>query len=63
MTDEMLDLARRNATVAGVANVEFLRGNLEDLPLADASVDVVISNCVINLSGDEPRFSPRPPAS
>jgi ubiquinone/menaquinone biosynthesis C-methylase UbiE len=55
MTDEMLELARRNATEAGVANVEFLKGYLEELPLPDASVDVVISNCVINLSGDKPR--------
>ena len=53
MTDEMLDLARRNAAEAGVENVEFLKGYLEDLPLPDASVDVVISNCVINLSGDK----------
>ena len=55
MTDEMLDLARRNASEAGVDNVEFVKGYLEDLPLEDASVDVVISNCVINLSGDKPR--------
>jgi ubiquinone/menaquinone biosynthesis C-methylase UbiE len=55
MTDEMLDLARRNAAEAGVSNVEFLKGYLEELPLPDASVDVVISNCVINLSGDKPR--------
>jgi ubiquinone/menaquinone biosynthesis C-methylase UbiE len=54
MTDEMLDLARRNASEAGIANVEFLKGYLEQLPLPDASVDVVISNCVINLSGDKP---------
>jgi arsenite methyltransferase len=53
MTDEMLDLARRNATDAGLENVEFVKGYLEDLPLADESVDVVISNCVINLSGDK----------
>jgi SAM-dependent methyltransferase len=53
MTDEMLDLARRNATEAGIDNVEFLKGYLEALPLADASVDVVISNCVINLSADK----------
>jgi arsenite methyltransferase len=53
MTDEMLALARRNAADAGVANVEFLKGYLEELPLPDASVDVVISNCVINLSGDK----------
>src|ERR1700730_3506528 len=55
MTDEMLVLARANATEAGVENVEFVKGYLEDMPLADASVDVVISNCVINLSGDKPR--------
>jgi SAM-dependent methyltransferase len=53
MTDEMLDLARRNAADAGIDNVEFLKGYLEDLPLADASVDVIISNCVINLAGDK----------
>jgi arsenite methyltransferase len=53
MTDEMLDLARVNAREAGVENVEFVKGYLEDLPLPDASVDVVISNCVINLSGDK----------
>ena len=53
MTDEMLDLARRNAADAGVANVEFHKGYIEDIPLPDASVDVVISNCVINLSGDK----------
>ena len=55
MTDEMLELARSNAAQAGVGNVEFLRGYLEDIPLADGTVDVVISNCVINLSGDKPR--------
>jgi ubiquinone/menaquinone biosynthesis C-methylase UbiE len=54
MTDEMLDLARANAADAGVENVEFLKGYIEELPLADASVDVVISNCVINLSADKP---------
>ncbi|GEL17083.1 arsenite methyltransferase [Pseudonocardia asaccharolytica] len=54
MTPEMLDLARRNAAAAGVGNVEFLQGYLEDLPLPDASVDVVISNCVINLAADKP---------
>jgi arsenite methyltransferase len=53
MTDEMLDLARRNATDAGVTNVEFHKGYIEEIPLPDASVDVVISNCVINLSGDK----------
>ena len=54
MTDEMLALARDNAAQAGVENVEFLKGYIEEMPLADASVDVVISNCVINLSGDKP---------
>ncbi|HEX5729494.1 arsenite methyltransferase, partial [Microbacterium sp.] len=53
MTDEMLDLARTNAAEAGATNVEFLKGTIENLPLPDASVDVVISNCVINLSGDK----------
>jgi arsenite methyltransferase len=55
MTDEMLGLAWANATAAGIDNAEFVKGYLEDLPLADASVDVVISNCVINLSADKPR--------
>ncbi len=55
MTDEMLELARTNAEEAGVENVEFVKGYLEDMPLADESVDVVISNCVINLSGDKPK--------
>jgi SAM-dependent methyltransferase len=55
MTDEMLALARANAIEAGVENVEFVKGYLEEMPLADASVDVVISNCVINLSGDKPK--------
>ena len=55
MTDEMLDLARTNARKAGVTNVEFVKGYLEDMPLPDASVDVVLSNCVINLSGDKPK--------
>ena len=54
MTDEMLELARANAAAAGIANAEFIKGFLEALPLADAKVDVVISNCVINLSGDKP---------
>jgi ubiquinone/menaquinone biosynthesis C-methylase UbiE len=54
MTDEMLELARRNAADAGATNVEFRRGTIEDLPLDDASVDVVISNCVINLAADKP---------
>ena len=55
MTDEMLALARANAAEAGVQNVEFVKGYLEEMPLADESVDVVISNCVINLSGDKPQ--------
>jgi arsenite methyltransferase len=55
MTDEMLDLARANAAQAGTANVEFLKGTIEDIPLPDESVDVVISNCVINLSVDKPK--------
>jgi SAM-dependent methyltransferase len=55
MTNEMLELARANAAKAGITNVEFLKGYMEDVPLADASVDVVISNCVINLSIDKPR--------
>ena len=55
MTDEMLDLARANGAEAGVENVEFLKGYLEDMPLPDETVDVVISNCVINLSGDKPQ--------
>jgi SAM-dependent methyltransferase len=53
MTDDMLALARRNAAEAGVRNVEFLRGRIEDIPLPSSTVDVVISNCVINLSGDK----------
>jgi arsenite methyltransferase len=53
MTDEMLDLARRNAAEAGATNVEFLKGQIEAIPLPDESVDVVISNCVINLSTDK----------
>jgi arsenite methyltransferase len=53
MTDEMLELARRNQAEAGVENVEFLKGTIEEIPLPDDSVDVVISNCVINLSGDK----------
>jgi arsenite methyltransferase len=55
MTDEMLALARANADAAGVANVEFVKGYIEDIPLPDASVDVVISNCVINLAADKGR--------
>lgn len=54
MTDEMLELARANQREAGVANVEFLKGTIEEVPLPDDSVDVIISNCVINLSGDKP---------
>ena len=53
MTDEMLELARANAAEAGAANVEFLKGYLEDIPLPDDAVDVVISNCVINLAADK----------
>ncbi len=53
MTDEMLDLARRNQRAAGVENVEFVKGTIEDVPLPDDSIDVMISNCVINLSGDK----------
>ena len=53
MTDEMLALARSNAK-AGATNVEFVKGHIEDIPLPDASIDVVISNCVINLSTDKP---------
>ena len=55
MTDEMLALARKNQSEAGVTNVEFLKGEIEAIPLPDASVDVIISNCVINLSGDKDR--------
>jgi SAM-dependent methyltransferase len=55
MTDDMLALARQNAHEAGVTNVEFLHGRIEEIPLPSASVDVVISNCVINLSGDKRR--------
>ena len=54
MTEEMLALARRNAAERGVTNVHFLKGQIEDIPLAAESVDVVISNCVINLSTDKP---------
>ena len=53
MTDEMLELARKNAAEANVTNVEFLRGQIESIPLPSNSVDVIISNCVINLSGDK----------
>ncbi len=55
MTDEMLELARENQRKAGVENVEFLKGEIENVPLPDEHVDVVISNCVINLSTDKPR--------
>ena len=55
MTDEMLALARENQRKAGVDNVEFLKGEIEDIPLPDNSVDVIISNCVINLSADKDR--------
>ncbi len=55
MTDEMLALARENQHKAGVKNVEFLKGEIENIPLPDNSVDVIISNCVINLSGDKDR--------
>ncbi len=54
MTDEMLALARANAAAAGASNVEFRKGTIEDIPLSDCAVDVVISNCVINLSTDKP---------
>lgn len=53
MTDEMLELARRNQAEAGITNARFVRGTIEDIPLEDACVDVVISNCVINLSPDK----------
>ena len=55
MTDEMLALARENQRKAGVENVEFLKGEIENIPLPDQSVDVIISNCVINLSADKDR--------
>ena len=55
MTDEMLDLARANAREAGVENADFVKGYIEEIPLADDSVDVVISNCVINLAADKRR--------
>jgi SAM-dependent methyltransferase len=55
MTDEMLELAEKNRAEAGVENVEFLKGEIEEIPLPDDHVDVVISNCVINLSTDKPR--------
>src|SRR5436305_10573813 len=53
MTDDMLSLARKNAAESGVTNVEFLRGRIEDIPLPSGSVDVIISNCVVNLSGNK----------
>jgi SAM-dependent methyltransferase len=53
MTDEMLELARRNAVAAGATNVEFRKGRIESIPLGDGAVDVVISNCVVNLSTDK----------
>jgi ubiquinone/menaquinone biosynthesis C-methylase UbiE len=53
MTDEMVELARANAAEAGVPNVEFVKGYIEEIPLPDNSVDVVISNCVINLAADK----------
>jgi len=56
MTDEMLALARENQRKAGIDNVEFLKGEIENIPLPDNSVDVVISNCVINLSGDKDKI-------
>ncbi len=55
MTDEMLALARENQRRAGATNVEFLKGDIESIPLPDASVDVILSNCVINLATDKPR--------
>jgi arsenite methyltransferase len=55
MTDEMLELARRNQAEAGVRNVQWLRGHIENIPLPANTVDVIISNCVINLSGDKPQ--------
>jgi SAM-dependent methyltransferase len=55
MTDEMLALARENQATSGLTNVEFLRGEIERIPLPDNSVDVIISNCVINLSADKDR--------
>ena len=55
MTDEMLELAEKNKAEAGAENVEFLKGHIEEIPLPEDHVDVVISNCVINLSTDKPR--------
>ena len=57
MTDEMLELARRNRAEAGVENAEFLKGQIEAVPLPDDHVDVIISNCVVNLSTDKPRVA------
>jgi arsenite methyltransferase len=54
MTEEMLELGRRNQREAGVENAEFMKGTIEDIPLPDGTVDVIISNCVINLSADKP---------
>ena len=54
MTDAMLELARGNQREAGIDNAEFLEGTIEDVPLGDNAIDVIISNCVINLSGDKP---------
>ncbi len=54
MTDEMLSLAKRNAAASGATNVEFLKGHIEAIPLPAASIDVVISNCVVNLAADKP---------
>jgi ubiquinone/menaquinone biosynthesis C-methylase UbiE len=53
MTDDMLDLARESQRKSGLTNVEFLKGEIESIPLPDSSVDVIISNCVVNLSGDK----------
>ena len=55
MTDEMLALARENQRKAGVQNVEFLKGEMENIPLPEGSVDVIVSNCVVNLSADKDR--------
>lgn len=55
MTDEMLSLAQENQARSGVANVQFIKGQIEEIPLPDSAVDVVISNCVLNLSPDKPR--------
>src|ERR671914_29252 len=60
MTDEMLELARENRRKAGVENAEFLKGEIEDIPLPDGHVDVVISNCVINLSAEKQRVIGEP---